>query len=219
MLLLFYLIHKHDTFIEIRCLTVYATTIAQAFFCEGNSTLYFIYSHITLAKGDKWDGQTITYLEGKAVDITNSGSSAPVWNNSYLQRNVARIVFDPSFANVRPKSLFYWFYNYSALTTVEGIENLNTSETTYMADMFTYCGKLTTINVDGFDMSKVKSTSMMFYDCSSLTTIYCGRKWNVENSSYMFSGCTSLKGAVAYNYNKVDDSMANPDTGYFTRPN
>ena len=32
----------------------------------------------------------------------------------------------------------------------------------------------------------------------------------------MFAGCTKLKGAVAYDKNKVDAEMANPETGYFT---
>ena len=32
----------------------------------------------------------------------------------------------------------------------------------------------------------------------------------------MFAGCTKLKGAVAYDKNKVDAKMANPETGYFT---
>ena len=32
----------------------------------------------------------------------------------------------------------------------------------------------------------------------------------------MFADCTKLKGAVAYDKNKVDAKMANPETGYFT---
>ena len=59
----------------------------------------------------------------------------------------------------------------------------------------------------------------MFYNCSNLTTIYCKDDWNsyvVSTSDDMFKGCTSLKGAVAYNASKVDVSMANPTTGYFT---
>jgi len=33
----------------------------------------------------------------------------------------------------------------------------------------------------------------------------------------MFTDCTQLKGAVAYDANKTDVEMANPKTGYFTR--
>lgn len=33
----------------------------------------------------------------------------------------------------------------------------------------------------------------------------------------MFSGCTNLKGAVPYDASKTNVSMANPETGYFTK--
>ena len=33
----------------------------------------------------------------------------------------------------------------------------------------------------------------------------------------MFYGCTSLQGAVPYDASKTDASMANPETGYFTK--
>ena len=56
----------------------------------------------------------------------------------------------------------------------------------------------------------------MFYDCSALTTIRCNTDWHCPKSEGMFSGCWQLKGAVAYDYNKTDAKMANPETGYFT---
>ena len=33
----------------------------------------------------------------------------------------------------------------------------------------------------------------------------------------MFENCTNLQGAVKYDASKVDVSMANPETGYFTK--
>ena len=33
----------------------------------------------------------------------------------------------------------------------------------------------------------------------------------------MFSGCISLQGAVAYDEGHIDATMANPNTGYFTK--
>ena len=39
----------------------------------------------------------------------------------------------------------------------------------------------------------------------------------MQNSTKMFYDCTKLKGAVAYNQTKVDVTMANPTTGYFTK--
>ena len=57
----------------------------------------------------------------------------------------------------------------------------------------------------------------MFYGCNSLQTIYCNNTWTCSRSWGMFSGCTSLQGAVPYNESKTDASMANPETGYFTK--
>ncbi len=62
----------------------------------------------------------------------------------------------------------------------------------------------------------------MFNSCSSLTTIYANSNWQIvatklTNSMYMFNNFSNLVGAVSYNSSNVDISMANPDTGYFTR--
>ena len=56
----------------------------------------------------------------------------------------------------------------------------------------------------------------MFYDCPALTTINSNTAWQCPESENMFADCTKLKGAVAYDKNKVDAEMANPETGYFT---
>ena len=57
----------------------------------------------------------------------------------------------------------------------------------------------------------------MFYGCSGLKTILNPNTWRCENSKDMFKGCTQLKGAVKYDENKLDVTMANPTTGYFSR--
>jgi len=62
--------------------------------------------------------------------------------------------------------------------------------------------------------------SLMFEICSNLTIIYANSDWNtttLTTSTYMFNDCTSLVGAVPYDSTKTDATMANPDTGYFTR--
>ena len=61
--------------------------------------------------------------------------------------------------------------------------------------------------------------SRMFSGCSALATISSNTAWQCPQSEEMFAGCTQLKGAVAYDENKTDVTMANPETGYFTRSN
>ena len=57
----------------------------------------------------------------------------------------------------------------------------------------------------------------MFSDCSGLKIILNPNTWRCEESQDMFKGCTQLKGAVKYDESKVDATMANPTTGYFSQ--
>ena len=109
------------------------------------------------------------------------------------------------------------FFNCSNLTSID-LSNFNTSNVTHMPDMFYGCGALT-LNLTSFDMTKVQSTFQMFEWCIKLTTIYCNDNWQKAglDSGDMFNGCYALKGAVDYDGTKTDASMANPDSGYFTR--
>ena len=191
---------------------------AYAAWCKSNGTLYFINSTVPLNAGDKWDGQTITQVWSGA-DITHSTCySFPMWGtgNYDIGEKVTRVVFDPSFADVRPTSCRCWFYDFEALASIEGLEYLNTSEVTTMYEMFSYCENLTTLDVSGFDMNRVTDASFMFTNCSKLTTIYSDQTWNISNATEMFKRCSNLKGAISYDSSKTDAAMANPETGYFT---
>lgn len=175
------------------------------------------------------DGLTVTfyYDDQKAtrggININNSylseGSSSP-----YGTATTA--VFDASFADYRPVSTAYWFHVCSSLTTITGIENLNTSNVTSMSCVFSGCSGLTSLDVSGFNTSKVTSMSGMFQRSPSLTTIYADEtKWsaaNVTNSNNMFSGCTSLVGGrgTVFDADHTDAEYARIDKpgrpGYFT---
>ena len=109
----------------------------------------------------------------------------------------------------------YMFYNCSSLTKLN-LSSFNTANVTNMYCMFFHL-KLTTLDLSNFDTKKVEEMKYMFQGCEDLQTIYCNDTWTCAESEGMFSGCEKLKGAVPYNENKVDVSMANPNTGYFTK--
>ncbi len=193
------------------CVEFFCPT-ANAIWCEGNQTLYFDYGYAP-SLGSIYDGQIVTKL-WTGDDVANTELNVPRWRN--YAKDVKKVVFQTTFSTVRPKSLYYWFWNMSELETIEGIENLNTSEVTNMSSMFFGCAKLTSLDVNGFDVGKLPSTISMFRECTNLTTIYCDKTWNNPNANNMFLDCVSLKGAVAYNDTLVNGAMANPTTGYFT---
>ena len=156
----------------------------------------------------------------------NTGDDNPDWSGSPTTGSildVTHVVFDPSFASVRPTSTHAWFYYMVYVETITGLNYLNTSEVTDMAYMFANCIKLTGLDLNHFNTDKVTDmnhmfssnaalTSLdlssfntsdvtdmraMFHSCSNLQTIYVGNGWNtsaVTVSSAMFQNCTSLVG-------------------------
>ncbi len=111
------------------------------------------------------------------------------------------------------------FENCSGLTSLD-LSNFNTQNVEFMLSMFKGCSNLTSLDLSKFDTKKVERMSDMFSGCSSLTTIYASDKFVITEHSYgiaMFSGCTLLKGVIAYGEDKTDHTYANYKTGYFTK--
>ena len=107
------------------------------------------------------------------------------------------------------------FHHCAALTSID-LKNFNTQNVTDMSWMFSDCAALTSLDLKNFNTKKVTYMYEMFSGCSALTTINSNTTWQCPESEGMFAGCTKLKGAVSYDKNKVDATMANPETGYFT---
>ena len=142
----------------------------------------------------------------------------PAWAGTSFSsdRVTTRVVFDASFQDFRPTTTARWFYKYLALKQIEGLEFLNTSEVKDMSGMFYGCSGLTSLDLSHFNTQNVFDMSRMFSGCSALTSIRCNTDWHCPESEGMFADCTKLKGAVAYDENETDVTMADPETGYFT---
>ena len=183
----------------------------QALWCSGNNTLYFVNNILgqSYAPGSTYKGQTVTNV-WSGTKVTDTGWKAnPGWNA--IKDACTKVVFEPSFADVRPKSLYGWFSGFTKLKEIEGIENLNTSEVEDIAFLFDHCESLETVDVSGFDVSKINSFSYVFAHCPKLTTIYCNDSWNA--GQFTFYESTKLVGAIKYQNNVY---RANPIDGYFT---
>ena len=103
----------------------------------------------------------------------NKGYHTPDWykqggdyDSGYYNTNIiTKVVFDVSFAKARPTSCFYWFCGCKYLTTIEGIENLNTTNVTDMGWMFNGCSALKTLDLSYFDTKNVTNMFEMFSYC------------------------------------------------------
>ena len=193
-----------------------AAAEAYACYTPSNTTLTFYY-----------DSQRSSRT-GTTYDL-NTGTTHPGWETDGTNANVTKVVFDPSFAGARPVTTYYWFYRMGNLTDITGMSYLNTSEVTYMLNMFYYCSNLTSVDVSHLNTSKVismygmfgfcgnltsldlsnwntstvNSMGYMFCFCRNLQTIYVGSGWStdaVTNSGSMFTMCTSLVGGQGTTY-------------------
>ena len=191
----------------------YANLVDGYFSPEGGFHAY--------AEFDEGTG-TLTFRRGVSMPTgayeLNEGQSNPKWYDK--REKINKVVFDASFANARPTSCYYWFTRCSNLTTIEGIEYLNTENVTNMSCMFFHCSSLTSLDLTSFNTANVTDMGYMFNGCSALTTIYASNKFvtgQVTKSVDMFSGCDKLIGAIKYDGNKTNNKdYANMVTGYFT---
>ena len=141
------------------------------------------------------DGTTLTfYYDTKSYNNSYaivSSFSSPKWTHN---SSITTVVFDASFADARPVETSGWFSCLSSLTTIKGLEYLNTSEVTNMNGMFEGCSSLTTLDLSSFNTEKVTNQLSMFPYCSSLTSIDLSsfNTAGVDDMSYMFEGCSSL---------------------------
>ena len=130
----------------------------------------------------------------------NEGENLPGWykfddnNHSHNANIIKKVIFDASFANARPTSCYNWFYGCTDLTTIEGIEYLNTENVTNMSWMFSECSALTTLDVSNFDTKNVMEMSYMFGSCTKLKTLDVSsfNTQNVTDMNWMFSYCSAL---------------------------
>ena len=154
------------------------------------------------------------------LDISNFDTSN-VKNMSYMFyecKSLTTLNLD-SFNTTSVKTMACMF-NYCESLTELDVTNFNTSQVTDMSYMFGACRVLGVLDLSNFDTSAVTTTEKMFSGCWALTTIYANTDWNtttLTNSTSMFNACTKLVGAIAHSSSKIDITMANPITGYFTQ--
>ena len=167
------------------------------------------------------DGKTLTfYKDGQRLTRTektyslNAGIFAnPGWTTDGSNATIESVVFDESFADARPASTMGWFSGMTSLTSLTGMENLNTSEVTLMSSMFYHCTGLTSIDLSHLNTAKVTAMTSMFNGCTGLTTLdlMTFDTGNVTSMSYMFYGCSNLTTIYAgggWSTAKVDEESS-----------
>lgn len=160
--------------------------------------------------------KTLTNIDVSNFNTSNVTNMSRLFDSCSAVTNLDTSHFDTS----KVTSMTSMFKACSSLTSID-ISNFNTSNVTNMGGMFISCKNITSLDLSNFDTSNVTDMYEMFYHCSELTTIYASDKWNtdkVTDSNNMFSGCTKLKGDIAFNSNYIDKTYAKIIGGYLTGP-
>lgn len=133
-------------------------------------------------------------LNGTDEFELNEGENRPKWCDIQTVGQITNVVFKESFAQVRPTSCSSWFSGFIGLKTIEGIENLNTSDVTTMNGMFEMCANLESLDVSNFDTRNVTDMKTMFMACQKLKSIDLSNfdTHNVTDMNSMFLQCTGL---------------------------
>ena len=135
---------------------------------------------------------TGTVTEQWNADVDNSGSI-----KAYVEGTKLIIAGNGAgkiMANADSSSAFI---DFTKVTTISGLDKLDTSKVTSMASMFSMDrrgGNLTYLDVSGWDTSNVTSMAGMFMNCAKLEVLDVS-KWdtsNVTRMGSMFYGCNAL---------------------------
>ncbi|MGN0236988.1 MAG: BspA family leucine-rich repeat surface protein [Lepagella sp.] len=183
--------------------------------CKSLSTLDlsdFNTSKVTEMSGMFNGCNNLTTLDISSFDTSKANGMTNLFKDCWSLTSIDVTNFDTSNAT----EMKYMFSGCKSITSLD-LSNFDTSNVTSMNNMFAGCISLKTLDLTYFDTSNVTDMSYMFWGMGDLTTIYCEDTWTCEESSEMFTYDYKLVGAVAFDFNKVDVSMANPETGYFSR--
>lgn len=153
----------------------------------------FIYTRL-----DK-ETQTLTVYYGtnykKSDNLFSPLSGEPLWRTTAERKKIKTVVFDESCKDARPKDCGAWFWFFEALTTIEHLDYLNTSEVDDMRLMFSSCTSLETLDLSSFNTEKVKCMYAMFDGATNLRSIKLPKGFigsSVTDLNATFKGCESL---------------------------
>lgn len=143
--------------------------------------------------------QTLTLYYGTNYKESDYGISLltgrPLWPTTAERKKIKTVVFDESCKDARPKDCGAWFWSFEALTTIEHLDYLNTSEVDDMRLMFSSCTSLETLDLSSFNTEKVKHMYAMFDGSTNLRSIKLPKGFigsSVTDLNATFKGCESL---------------------------
>lgn len=150
-------------------------------------------------QGDGWriDNNHVLHFTPSSTVLSSDNPDNPTaWQNLKYQSGpdaITSISFDgPVTAGT---SLSGLFEGLTAVTSINGISNLDTKDTTDFSSMFTACMSLTSLDLTGLDTSSGTNFSDMFTACHKLESLNISTLDTSKGTNFeaMFNSCYSLK--------------------------
>lgn len=147
----------------------------------------------------RWDAPTgtLSFHRGATKPVGDNildlgYGNDPNWDTHAAE--IKKVVFKAGFRDETHTTCSNWFNGCTNLSSIEGIENLNTSNVKNMSGMFAKCSNLETLDLSHFNTEKVTTMTQMFYGCTKLhkLNISSFNTKNVISMNQMFSNCSSL---------------------------
>ena len=159
--------------------------------------LYAVLSNNNRTLTIYYDDSRVQRLGGLINESNNSQQQLPWYNYA---AGITKVCFDATMADFTFSNIFdagtaFWFYGFTNLTTIEGIEYLNTEKAKSMWCMFYGCTSLTTLDLSTFRTANVYNMVSMFEGCSNLTSLDISN-FETTGISYinnMFKDCSNLQ--------------------------
>ena len=209
---------------------------------HGGADRGFVYNMKALKQDELYAGiydsatKKYTFKEVSVEEVSQNENAHLIYDGMKISdlpnyASLEKVVFEESFKKFKPTTLSSFFKELKSLTSIIGLENLNTTHVTDMSKMFYNCYNLNSLNLSQFYTGNVEKMNEMFYNCHGLNSLdlsafnttkvnnmyrmfyYCYVRTidlssfntaNVENMDEMFAGASLVVNIYASDLFKTD---------------
>ncbi len=149
---------------------------------HGGADRGFVYNMKALKQDELYAGiydsatKKYTFKEVSVEEVSQNENAHLIYDGMKISdlpnyASLEKVVFEESFKKFEPTTLSSFFKELKSLTSISGLENLNTTHVTDMSRMFYNCYKLNSLNLSQFNTGNVEKMNEMFYNCHELNSL------------------------------------------------
>ena len=149
---------------------------------HGGADRGFVYNMKALKQDELYAGiydsatKKYTFKEVSVEEVSQNENAHLIYDGMKISdlpnyASLEKVVFEESFKKFEPTTLSSFFKELKSLTSIIGLENLNTTHVTDMSRMFYNCYNLSSLNLSQFNTGNVEKMNEMFYYCRGLNSL------------------------------------------------